>query len=532
MATTQTLPIDTANSELVLCVDDEVAGLEFRRMVLERRGYAVVTATSASQALEFFKGACFNLVITDHLLGRTTATAMIAEMKRLNPHVPIILLSGIAEIPDRLENVDAFVSKADGPAALLAKTEELIGSARERGPETGATPGRVIAIDAERTQELLAAIVESSDDAIFSKTLDGTVMSWNKAAQQMYGYSADEIVGRSVSILLPPDRPNEVHDILERLKRGEKIQHFETIRRAKDGHLLAVSLSVSPMYDSQGKVAGASTIARDITQTRMAEQALLSSERLASAGRMAATLAHEINNPLEAVTNILYLLGQTATWDENARGFVHAAQEEVEKIRQVTKLTLGFHRQSDVERKEVKVTELVDNILALYRRRIDSFGVAVDRRYDSPGVVSGIPAELRQVLANLILNGVDALRKTGNKLVVRVRNSFHWQDPAKRGVRITIADNGPGIPTTVRAHIFEPFYTTKGEEGNGMGLWVTRGIIEKYGGTIRFRSSVNPERSGTTFSVFLPCQEARAPMTVFPPQNSLDANCGWQSLPA
>jgi PAS domain S-box-containing protein len=500
-----------ASPEVVLCVDDEAVGLQIRKLILEQQGYSVVTATDTTRALESFKTAHLALVITDHWLGRTTSTAMIAEMKRLNSAVPIIVLSGIAEIPARMENVDVFLSKADGVAPLLDRIKELVRGRTQLhlSPAAKAQPTMAWG-ETDKLQRLLAAIVESSEDAIFSQTLDGVVMSWNQAAEEMYGYRAEEIISKPISILLHPDRAKEVDNILERLRCGDKLDHFETVRRTKSGQLLPVSLTISPLRDSYGQIIGASTITRDIAQTKTAEQALRSSGKLAIAGRMAATVAHEITNPLESVTNILYLLEQTTTWDETACQFVRAAQDEVEKIRQITKLTLGFHRQSDVQCSEVSIPELIDNVLLLYRRKIQSFGIAVEISYDSKGIVYGNSAELRQVFSNLIINGVDALHETGKKLSVHVFDSCHWNTPSRRGVRVTISDDGPGIPAAARAHIFEPFYTTKGNEGTGMGLWVTRGIVEKYGGTIRARSRIDSGHSGTTFSIFIPAQSLEA----------------------
>jgi len=491
-------------------------------MVLEARGFVVETATTASEATQIFNASRFDLVITDHLLGRNTSHGMIAQMKDSNPSVGIIVLSGAAETPKE-EGVDAFISKADGPDVLLQKVEEVTRLTRQRRiversvgnldsdktlASTAPPFDDVIyakMLDGQflsKTQALLAAVVQSSDDAIYAKTLEGRFLSWNNAAERMYGYKAEEVIGKPVAILLPPDRPNELDDIMERLRRGEKIEHFETVRRSKDGHLLPVSLTISPIRDSLGEIVAASATARDISLRKMAEEALRSSERLAMAGRLTATLAHEINNPLEAVSNILYLLERTSL-DETARKFVQAAEDEIEKIREVTRLTLGLHRRSTSAGK-IKISELVDNVLALYKRRIESYGISVDRRYLSPGLVNGVAAELRQVFSNLIVNAVDALHTSGSKLVIKVKESLDWRDPTIHGARITIADDGPGMTPACKTHVFDQFFTTKGDDGTGLGLWVTRGIVQKYSGTIQLRSSVETGRSGTTFSIFIP----------------------------
>ena len=238
---------------------------------------------------------------------------MAKEMKRLKPNVPIIVLSGTTDAPEGIEASTLSSARQKGPESLLAKVGQLVArseAARASRIADLPTAEEPFSTESQRLQ-LLASIVESSDDAIFSKRLDGTILSWNKAAEKMYGYRAEEIIGKSVSILLPPDHPDEVRDILERLQHGEKVDHFETTRVAKDGHLLTVSLTISPIRDSDGRIIGASTIARDITRSKLAEQSMRNSEKLAVAGRMAATVAHEINNPLEAVTNALYLLADS-----------------------------------------------------------------------------------------------------------------------------------------------------------------------------------------------------------------------------
>lgn len=168
---------------------------------------------------------------------------------------------------------------------------------------------------AEEEKALLAAVISGSDDAIFSKTLDAIITSWNLGAERMYGYTAEEIIGQPVALLVPADKPDEVPTIMRRILAGESLDHYDTVRRHKDGSLIYVSLTVSPIRDRRGEIVGASTIARDTTSRRLAEEALRASEKLVAMGRMAASIAHEIRNPLDAAKNITYLLQQNKRLD-------------------------------------------------------------------------------------------------------------------------------------------------------------------------------------------------------------------------
>jgi signal transduction histidine kinase len=219
---------------------------------------------------------------------------------------------------------------------------------------------------------------------------------------------------------------------------------------------------------------------------------------------MAATVAHEINNPLDALMNALYLLADSPSLDKSARDYLASAQQELAKMQQIVSLTLGLHRGDEERPQQVRIPELIDNVLSLSRRKLYTLGVSVETRYDGDTPVTAFSGELRQVFSNLIVNAADALETSGNKLCIHVCPCCNWKNLANRGVRVTVSDNGCGIPPDKRAHIFEPFYTTKGSKGTGIGLWVSLGIVTKYGGTIRVRSSVRPGRCGTTFTVFLP----------------------------
>jgi len=482
---------------LILAVDDESSGLYFRKLILEHSGHTVLSATTVDEALNLFRNNPVDLVVTDHLLGRQTGMEMAKEMKRTKPSVPVILLSGTSSVPEPLLHADTFLSKTEGPEQLLQAVQLILSTT---SPELNSLARQT---EAAPLQALLAAIVEGSEDAILSKTLDGNVLTWNKAAERMYGYRAEEVIGKHVSLLLPPERPHEVEEIMQRLRRGEKIERFETTRRAKTGRILHVSLTISPIRDSQGQVIAASTIARDITQTKMAEEALRNSERLAVAGRMAATIAHEINNPLETVTNVLYLLARNNSLDEVGRQHLKIADDELRRIGQITRSTLGLYRERDTSPTPVSLTELIESIITFYQRQIQSLGVTVEKRFDSAGRVVGVSGELRQVFANVISNAIDALAATGSKLMFHVYGSVDWRNPSRRGTRIVIMDDGPGMSPETKSNVFHPFYTTKGEKGTGLGLWVSQGIVEKHGGSIRIKSRTGAHH-GTCFVVFLP----------------------------
>ncbi len=357
---------------------------------------------------------------------------------------------------------------------------------------------------AEIAKRELAAIVESSDDAILGKTLDGRVTNWNRGAQRIYGYTAEEMIGRPIFTLSPPDRQNEMTNILERLKRGEGVEHLQTVRKTKDGRLIDVSLSVSVLRNEIGEIIGGSIIARDITEMKRAEQALRNSEKHAMVGRLSAIMAHEINNPLEAVSNVLYLLGTRPDLDDESRQYVNIASQEMGRIAHIVKQTLGFYRESPLPIM-IRIPELVDDIIGLYARKLADKKITVERHYENVGDIPAIPSEIRQVFSNLIINAIEASRTAGT-LRVHIIASRDWGDTDRCGVRVVVGDTGTGIAPEHRQELFEPFFTTKGEKGTGLGLWVSNGIIQKHGGSIRVRSSVKPGHSGTCFSVFLPSE--------------------------
>ena len=357
--------------------------------------------------------------------------------------------------------------------------------------------------DQKRAEEALvrlAAIVETSEDAIFSKDSDGYIRSWNRGAEKMYGYSATEIVGRHVSVLSPPDRIDEIDPILAALRRGQPIDHLETVRVRKDGKQVEVSLSISPIRNHAGAITGASTIARDITERNRASEALRKTEKLAATGRLAGTIAHEINNPLDALTHLMYLLERHPSLDAQAREFAGIATEEVNRIGRIAKQALGFYREAAAP-VNVNIAELIESVVELYQSAAQNKHVRLVTESETSATVPAFPGEMRQVFSNLIVNAVDAVPR-GGTVKIRVKHGRDWKTRAL-GIRVLVSDDGPGIPVNLRSRIFEPFFTTKGEKGTGVGLWVSEGMLQKQGGSIRLKTSTGSDH-GTTFAVFAP----------------------------
>ncbi len=346
----------------------------------------------------------------------------------------------------------------------------------------------------------LAAIVESSEDAIVSKDLNGIVTSWNRAAERMFGWKPEEIVGQPILMIIPPELHDDEPRILAKIRAGERIEHFETIRVRKDGERMNISLTVSPIRDESGKVIGAAKIARDVTQQKKLEAAIQTSERLASVGRLAATVAHEINNPLEAVTNFIYLAKHQPGLSEKLLRYLDYADQELGRVAHIAQQTLGFYRDSS-QPVLLDVRELIEDVLTIYERKARYKSLTLERQVEPNLRIYGLQGELKQILSNLIANAIDASHPRG-KIIIRARSSRNLRGEG-HGTRIAIADTGSGIAAKDRGKLFSPFFTTKKDVGTGLGLWITKDLLEKKGGYIRFRSR-DSKPSGTVMSIYLP----------------------------
>ena len=361
---------------------------------------------------------------------------------------------------------------------------------------------------AEQATLLLAAIVESSHDAIVSKSLDGVVTSWNKGAERLFGYAAEEVVGQNITLIIPPERRDEERRILEQLTRGERVDHFETVRMRKDGSLLDVSLTISPMKDASGQVVGASKLARDITERKHAEEALRQAQtdlahasRLTTMGEFTASLAHEVNQPIAAAVTsanscLRWLEGEVPNLDKARAAAIRIVNDGTRAAEIISRIRMLF-KKGTPQREFVDVNEIAREMIVLLEDEASrhSISVRTELAEDLPHVI-GDRVQLQQVLMNLIVNGVDAMHD-----VDRPRELIIKSQPAENNeLLMSVSDTGVGLPRHQADQIFNAFFTTK-THGTGMGLRISRSIIESHGG--RLWAADNSPR-GATFCFTLP----------------------------
>ena len=362
---------------------------------------------------------------------------------------------------------------------------------------------------AERITSELAAVVAHSNDAIVACTLEGRIVSWNVGAERLYGYSAEEMIGRQLDLLIPPDRLDEFPQALTMVKRGESLANYETVRLRKDGKRISVSLTDSPIRGEGGRVTGLSSIARDITERKRLEEELLQSQKMDAVGRLAGGIAHDFNNILTAILGYSDLIiGQI---DERQWMYKHLTEirKAADFAASLTHQLLAFSRRQPLFLRVFNLNDTVKSMQKMVQRVIGEHIQINTQLKAEIGRLKADPSQLEQVLLNLCVNARDAMPK-GGAISIETSDVTYFLDdfysvnemPAGEYVKLTISDNGTGMTPEVKKHIFEPFFTTKEKgQGTGLGLATCYGIVKQSGGYITVDSQMGV---GTSFSIYLP----------------------------
>lgn len=427
----------------------------------------------------------------DQLHLRLTTTA-----SSVDEVLPVVIKLGVGE---RLEDLLPHVRPTDGvielpkePTQLLAQLSVVLFAHRSFAQRYQS------ALEELHLNRRIFRSVTSGISVASATEHDFPLTYVNPAFEVMTGYSLEEVQGRNCRFLQGQDREQQtlvaVRDALRNFRQVTVVLR----NYRKDGSSFWNELSLAPIRNRDGEVTHFVGIQNDVTARVEFEAALRESEKLAAVGRLAASIAHEINNPLESVMNLLYLASHEVTL-EGTKGYVHEAEAEVKRIALVTTQSLRFYRQN-TQAQAVDCDELLVEILDLYMPKLVRFQVEVQHDRAAHDHVVCMDSEIRQVLSNLVRNAIDAMRAHGGRLFARTRRMTEHRS-GRRGVAITIADTGTGIAPEVMRRLYTAFFTTKGDVGTGLGLWVSANIVERHQGRLMVRSKVGV---GTVFTLFLP----------------------------
>ena len=350
------------------------------------------------------------------------------------------------------------------------------------------------------TGELWRMLFDQNLAGVFCSTVDGQMMERNLSFARIFGYDSPAEIARRPGAEYyfdPADRASYV----EKLRAEGSVRNLELTLRRKDGTAVTILENVTLLPAESGRPEALLGTIVDITERKQAQEALLGAEKLAAVGRLAASMAHEINNPLEAVTNTLFLARTHPEVTPALRELLLLAEQELSRVANITRQTLGFFRGAS-ELATSSIAEILDDALALYQTKIRARNIRLVKQIRFNALIHARPRELRQAFSNLVANALDAV-PDGGDLMLRVSRGRDWRS-GMPGVTVTVADSGLGIEPQHRKRIFEPFFTTKRDTGTGLGLWLTREIVLRHSGRIRIRTNSGRGRSGTTISIFLP----------------------------
>ncbi len=482
-----------AQRELVIVADDNADMRDYLSRLLEQE-YRVLAVESGERAVAATLEQRPALLLTDVMMPGLDGFGVLRAV-RSDPamtDIPVILLSARAGEESRVEGLEAgaddYLVKPFTARELTARVATHLRISKLRRA-------------AERERRLYDTILSNTPDLAYVFDRDHRFIYANRALLAMWGQTFEEAIGKTCLELGYEPWHAAMHD--------REIEQVIATRKPIRGEVPFTGTNGRRMYDyifvpvlgPSGEVEAIAGTTRDVTERMQAEEALRRSEKLAATGRLAATMAHEINNPLEAVTNLVYLAKMSGE-RERAHTYLASAEEELERVSHLTKQTLGFYRETKGVG-PVRLSPIVTALLSVFASRIRNKKIAVETEVEADPEISAIAGEVRQLVANLLSNSIDAVEPDG-RIRIRIAPAKSRNPERGDGVCFTIADNGPGIPQEIRARLFEPFVTTKKDVGTGLGLWVCKNIIERHGGTIRLKSSSRSGSSWTVFSVFLP----------------------------
>lgn len=361
---------------------------------------------------------------------------------------------------------------------------------------------------AEEAQTRLVAIVNSSDDAIISKTLDGVITTWNSGAEKMFGYSAEEAVGKPILMLFPPARFDEEKGILAKIGTGQVVKNFETVRVCKNGKKIDISVTLSPIFDGNGKIIGASKIARDITERKKLEEQINRNQRLESIGNLASGIAHDLNNVLLPIQLALEIMEEKVS-DPIAQRLIATMRTSAKRGADIVKQVLSFGRGVEGERVLIEPQNVIDEVMRIIQ---ETFPKSIRIRADVPiglWTFLGDPTQIHQILLNLGVNARDAMPRGGtltlsaeNVQFEEIDTRMHSESKIGPYVLIKVTDTGEGIPPEIKDKIFEPFFTTKEVgKGTGLGLSTVHSMVKRHDGFLNLYSEVG---KGTSFHLYFP----------------------------
>ena len=480
--------------QLILIADDNADMREYLSRLLDSE-YKTVAVSDGAQALDAARRLHPDLVIADVMMPLVDGFGLLRAIREdpVQFCTPVILLSARAGEESRVEGMQAgaddYIVKPFPGRELLARVESHLALFKLR---------REAQDEIRQSEERFRALVAASTEVIYQMNPDWTELR-RLAGRKFIADTESPDRTWLERYILPEDRPMVTAAIGNAVRNKCTFQLEHRVIRSDGTPGWTFSRAV-PLIDANGNIKEWFGAATDITARKQAETALLLSERLSALGRMASTIAHEINNPLAALTNLIFLASQAERLPDSARYYLKEAESELQRVAHITRQALGFYRESKAP-EFVRIDAVVDSALDMLNSKIRAKRVTVEKQWRTDRPVAVVVGELRQVFSNLIANSIDAIDEQGT---IKIRTSLHQNPSGKPELRVTIADNGKGINSSARPHIFEPLYTTKDTIGTGLGLWVSRQIIERHHGAIQVQSRINGACTGSTFSITLP----------------------------